>query len=66
MKRLYATLFFSLFLNAVVAQEEVYSSSGKPLNRTQKNVKDDRLIDPGRLIIGGWGLFGIAGMPITY
>ena len=59
MKRLYATLFLSLFLTAVVAQEEVYSSSGKPLNRTQKNVKDDRLIDPGRLIIGGWGLFGI-------
>ncbi|MBW7913480.1 MAG: hypothetical protein H3C54_07240 [Taibaiella sp.] len=60
MKRLYATLFFSMFLTgAVVAQEEVYSSSGKPLNRTQKNVKDDRLIDPSRIIVGGWGLFGI-------
>jgi len=60
MKRLYATLFLSLFLTgAVVAQEEVYSSSGKPLNRTQKNVKDDRLIDPSRIIVGGWGLFGI-------
>ncbi len=60
MKQLLTTLFFSLFLiSTAVAQEEVYSSSGKPLNRTQKNVKDDRLIDPSRIIVGGWGLFGI-------
>ncbi len=60
MKQILTLLLFSLFFAGVVsAQEEVYSSSGKPLNRTKKNVKDDRLMDPSRIIVGGWGLFGI-------
>src|SRR5690606_32658672 len=33
--------------------------SGKPLNKSEKNVKSDKLIDPDRFIFGGWGLFGI-------
>lgn len=49
-----------LFLSSTLhAQEQVYSSSGKPLNRSEKQVKSDKLIDPDRFIIGGWGLFGI-------
>lgn len=60
MKQILTFLLLSLFfVGAASAQEEVYSSSGKPLNRTKKNVKDDRLIDPSRIIVGGWGLFGI-------
>lgn len=60
MKQILTTILLSLFcVGAATAQEEVYSSSGKPLNRSQKNVKDDRLIDPGRIIVGGWGMFGI-------
>lgn len=57
------TLFtiFSAILFATVAtgQEEVYSSSGRPLNRSEKNVKSEKVVDPDRFIIGGWGVFGI-------
>lgn len=60
MKKIFATALIGLFCaNLATAQEKVYSSSGKPLNRTEKNVKSDKLIDPDRLIFGGWGLFGI-------
>lgn len=60
MKQILTTILLSLFcVGAATAQEEVYSSSGKPLNKSQKNVKDDRLVDPSRIIVGGWGLFGI-------
>lgn len=52
-------LAFTLFTSVTYAQGEVYSSTGKPLNKSQKDVKSDRLIDPDRLIIGGWGVFGI-------
>lgn len=51
--------FILLFANGVNAQERVYSSSGKPLNKSQKNVKSDKLINPDRVIFGGWGVFGI-------
>lgn len=60
MKQLITTavlLFISI--SNLAAQEDVYSSSGKPLNKSQKNIKSDKLIDPDRFIIGGWGLFGI-------
>ena len=55
---------FTILLSCTVAvhasaQEDVYSSSGRPLNKTEKNVKSDKLIDPDRFIIGGWGVFGI-------
>lgn len=54
--------FLSVFLFVSVhAQDEVYSSSGRPLNRTEKAVKSDKLIDPDRFIYGGWGVFGIGG-----
>jgi len=61
MKRvlLSAILGLALAVN-VQAQEDVYSSSGKPLNRKETNIKSDKLIDPSRVIFGGWGLFGIA------
>lgn len=60
MRNILLTTLLGLFLASTVsAQEDVYSSSGRPLNKSEKNVKSDKLIDPDRLIIGGWGLFGI-------
>lgn len=60
MKQLFTTAFILLLsLTQLSAQEDVYSSSGKPLNKSQKNIKSDKLIDPDRFIFGGWGLFGI-------
>lgn len=58
-KLLFTALLGIIFTTTVVAQEKVYSSSGKPLNKSEKNVKSDKLIDPSRLIVGGWGMFGI-------
>ena len=58
-KLLFTTLLGIIFTTTVVAQEKVYSSSGKPLNKSEKNVKSDKLIDPSRLIVGGWGMFGV-------
>lgn len=61
MKQLLLTgLLFVFAATATHAQDDViYSSSGKPLNKTQKNIKSDKLIDPNRLVFGGWGVFGI-------
>lgn len=58
MKGLFTVLFLSLLITSARAQD-VYSSSGKPLRNDEKDVKSDKLIDPDRLIFGGWGVFGI-------
>lgn len=61
MKKIVIAAIVGLILSGnVQAQDDVYSSSGKPLNKSKDNVKSDKLIDPSRLIFGGWGLFGIA------
>lgn len=53
-------LVLIVFAGASYAQGgDVYSSTGRPLNKSQKNVKSDKLIDPDRIIVGGWGVFGI-------
>lgn len=54
------TAILLVVVTSTYAQERVYSSSGKPLNKSQKNIKSDKLIEPDRIIIGGWGLFGAA------
>lgn len=59
MKKLIFTTILSLGLVAAVTAQEVYSSTGRPLNRDQKNVKDEQLVEPSRFIYGGWGLFGM-------
>lgn len=60
MKQILSTALLGFaFIATVSAQEDVYSSSGRPVNKTEKNVKSDKLIDPDRFIIGGWGLFGV-------
>lgn len=62
MKHKLFTILLALMISAAAtAQDEVYSSSGKPLNKSEKNVKSDKLIDPDRLIFGGWGLFAVGG-----
>ena len=43
----------------IASAQDVYSSSGRSLNKEKTNVKSDKLIDPDRLIFGGWGVFGI-------
>ncbi|MCB0696180.1 MAG: hypothetical protein KDC07_02370 [Chitinophagaceae bacterium] len=60
MKQILLTLTFGLLLVPAIYAQDVYSSSGKPLNRSETNVKSDKLIDPQRIIFGGWGIFGIA------
>ncbi len=61
MKKIIIAAIVSLAIAGnIQAQENVYSSSGKPLNKNKDNVKSDKLIDPSRIIFGGWGLFGIA------
>lgn len=57
-KLIFTLLVFGCVINFAAAQE-VYSSTGRPLNKSQKNVKDEQLVEPSRFIYGGWGLFGM-------
>ncbi len=59
MKNLIVTILVLSACAGVASAQDVYSSSGKALNRQQTSVKSDKLIDPDRLIFGGWGVFGI-------
>lgn len=59
MKRTLLVLLAGCLFAGTATAQEVYSSSGKPLNKNQTDVKSEKLIEPGRLIVGGWGLFGI-------
>ncbi len=59
MKRTLLVLLAGCLFAGTATAQEVYSSSGKPLNKSQTDVKSEKLIEPGRLIVGGWGLFGI-------
>lgn len=59
MRQFLLLFIFTIGIAGSSYAQDVYSSSGKPLNRKQTNVKDDRLIDPDRIIFGGWGNFGI-------
>ena len=59
MKKTLLVLLIGCVFGGTAIAQDVYSSSGKPLNRDQSNVKSEKLVDPGRFIVGGWGLFGI-------
>ncbi|MCB0699063.1 MAG: hypothetical protein H6551_09030 [Chitinophagales bacterium] len=59
MKKLIYTILILTSLSSAAVAQEVYSSTGKPLNRSQKNVQSDKLVEPSRFIFGGWGLFGM-------
>lgn len=55
---IFATVLLALPVTQLSAQE-VYSSSGKPLDQKKKAANDDRLIKPDRLIFGGGAGFGL-------
>ena len=59
MKNLIVTILLVCGVASFATAQDVYSSSGKALNKQKTNVKSDKLIDPDRLIFGGWGVFGI-------
>lgn len=59
MKKLLFTISVLCVLANSAQAQDVYSSSGKALNKQGTNVKSDKMIDPDRLIFGGWGVFGI-------
>lgn len=60
MKKLLCLFVLGALLHTSSATaQDVYSSSGKPLNKQETNVKSDKLIDPSRFIVGGWFVFGM-------
>lgn len=59
MRRSLLTILTVAALAISANAQDVYSSSGQPLNRNKSNVKSDKLIDPQRIVFGGWGNFGI-------
>lgn len=59
--RVFYLTIFSLLLSTSLFAQEVYSSSGRPIEqkRVQQNEEDEKGFSTKKIIFGGWGVFGI-------